>query len=58
MSKSQGGVIPNELIDRFGADAVRLYILFHGPADQDIEWSPDGHRRDGAVHPPPVARRA
>jgi leucyl-tRNA synthetase len=42
MSKSQGGVSPNELIDRFGADAIRLYILFYGPADQDIDWSPDG----------------
>jgi leucyl-tRNA synthetase len=42
MSKSQGGVSPNELIDRFGADAIRLYILFYGPADQDINWSPDG----------------
>jgi len=42
MSKSQGGVNPNELIDRFGADAVRVYILFQGPADQNIEWSPEG----------------
>ncbi len=42
MSKSQGGVSPNELIDRFGADAIRIYILFYGPADQDINWSPDG----------------
>jgi leucyl-tRNA synthetase len=42
MSKSQGGVSPDELIDQFGADAVRLYILFVGPADQDINWTPDG----------------
>jgi leucyl-tRNA synthetase len=42
MSKSQGGVSPNELIDRFGADAIRIYICFQGPADQDIDWSPDG----------------
>ncbi len=42
MSKSQGGVSPNELIDRFGADAIRIYILFQGPADQDMDWSPDG----------------
>ena len=32
----------NELIDRFGADAIRVYILFQGPADQDIDWTPDG----------------
>jgi leucyl-tRNA synthetase len=42
MSKSQGGVSPDELVDEFGADAVRLYILFVGPADQDIDWSPEG----------------
>jgi len=42
MSKSQGGVSPDELLDQFGADAVRMYILFVGPADQDINWTPDG----------------
>jgi leucyl-tRNA synthetase len=42
MSKSQGGVSPDELVDEFGADAIRIYILFYGPADQDIDWTPDG----------------
>ena len=42
MSKSQGGVTPDELIDQFGADPIRIYILFQGPADQDIDWTPDG----------------
>ena len=42
MSKSQGGVSPDELIDQFGADAIRIYILFQGPADQDMDWTPDG----------------
>jgi len=42
MSKSKGGVGPDELIDMFGADAIRIYILFQGPADQDIDWTPDG----------------
>ena len=42
MSKSQGGVSPVDLIERFGADALRFYILFQGPADEDIEWTPDG----------------
>jgi leucyl-tRNA synthetase len=42
MSKSQGGISPNELIDLFGADSIRIYILFYGPADQDIDWTPDG----------------
>ena len=43
MSKSKGNVIgPDELVDRYGADAVRTYILFMGPPDQDMEWSEDG----------------
>jgi leucyl-tRNA synthetase len=42
MSKSKSGVTPDELIDRFGADPIRIYILFQGPADQDIDWTPDG----------------
>jgi leucyl-tRNA synthetase len=42
MSKSQSGVSPDELIDQFGADPIRIYILFQGPADQDIDWTPDG----------------
>jgi leucyl-tRNA synthetase len=43
MSKSKGNVVsPDELIDRFGADALRLYILFMGPADQDKEWQDTG----------------
>src|SRR6185312_6262935 len=37
-----GGVSPDELIDQFGADPIRIYILFQGPADQDIDWTPDG----------------
>ncbi len=43
MSKSKGNVVqPDELVDRFGADALRLYILFMGPADQDKEWQDTG----------------
>jgi len=43
MSKSKGNVVmPNPYIERFGADAVRLYILFLGPADQDAEWQDSG----------------
>ena len=40
MSKSKGNVVSSdELADRFGADTARLFALFGGPADQDLEWS-------------------
>ena len=43
MSKSKGNVVaPDAMIERFGADAVRLNILFMGPADQDAEWQDTG----------------
>ncbi|HSP73283.1 MAG TPA: leucine--tRNA ligase, partial [Gaiellaceae bacterium] len=43
MSKSKGNVIgPDQLVERYGADPVRLYILFLGPADQDMEWTEEG----------------
>ena len=43
MSKSRGNVAgPDPLVDEYGADAVRLYILFLGPADQDMEWTDAG----------------
>ncbi len=40
MSKSKNnGVDPEELIDRYGADTVRLFIMFAAPPSQDLEWS-------------------
>jgi len=43
MSKSKGNVVdPQEMIDRFGADTVRLFILFAAPPDQALEWSDEG----------------
>ena len=43
MSKSKGNVVaPDELIARFGADALRLYIMFIGPAEDDVEWQDSG----------------
>jgi leucyl-tRNA synthetase len=43
MSKSKGNVVaPDEIVDRFGADTLRLYVLFMGPAADDIEWSDQG----------------
>jgi leucyl-tRNA synthetase len=43
MSKSKGNVInPDEMIDKFGADTLRAYIMFIGPYDQESSWSMDG----------------
>ncbi len=43
MSKSKGNVIgPDELLEAYGADPVRLYVLFIGPADEDMEWTDEG----------------
>jgi leucyl-tRNA synthetase len=40
MSKSAGnGVSPTEIIDRWGADTCRMYIIFAAPPEMDIEWS-------------------
>jgi leucyl-tRNA synthetase len=40
MSKSKGNVVsPREIVERFGADTARCYILFIGPPDQDADWS-------------------
>jgi leucyl-tRNA synthetase len=43
MSKTKGNVAgPDAVVDAYGADPVRLYILFMGPADQDMEWTDSG----------------
>lgn len=40
MSKSKKNVVsPNELIDEYGADTERIYTLFIGPPEKDVEWS-------------------
>lgn len=43
MSKSKGNVVdPQYIIDRFGADTVRVFMLFASPPEKDVEWSDEG----------------
>ncbi|WP_205697735.1 leucine--tRNA ligase [Conexibacter sp. SYSU D00693] len=43
MSKSRGNVVsPGEIVERYGADTARCYILFIGPPDQDADWNESG----------------
>ena len=48
MSKSRGNVVaPDDFVGRYGADTVRLFLMFMGPWDQGGPWSPTGI---GGVH--------
>ncbi len=43
MSKSKGNTVdPEELIEQYGADTVRLFIMFASPPEQSLEWSDSG----------------
>jgi len=43
MSKNKGNTVdPQELIEKYGADTVRLFMMFAAPPEQALEWSDDG----------------
>jgi leucyl-tRNA synthetase len=43
MSKSKGNVVdPDDMIEKFGADALRLYVIFVAPPEKEIEWTEAG----------------
>ncbi len=43
MSKSKGNIVdPDEMIEKYGADTVRLFILFAAPPEKDLEWNEAG----------------
>jgi leucyl-tRNA synthetase len=45
MSKSRGNVItPDDIVEQYGADAMRVYVMFMAPFEQDVNWNDDGIR--------------
>ena len=46
MSKSKGNVVdPDTMLQKFGADALRLYVMFVAPPEKEVEWTDAGPRR-------------
>jgi len=49
MSKSKGNTVdPMLVIDQFGSDATRLFLMFAGPPDRDLDWEDHIQREEGA----------
>jgi leucyl-tRNA synthetase len=49
MSKSRGNVVdPDTMVEKFGADALRLYVMFVAPPENQVEWTDSGLR--GIAH--------
>jgi Leucyl-tRNA synthetase len=43
MSKSKHNTVdPDDMVKKYGADAVRLFILFAAPPEKDLDWSDEG----------------
>ncbi len=57
MSKSRGNLVePKEAFELYGADALRLFMLFSGPPEQDFDWPPEGVEAIGRVASPWLQR--
>ena len=57
MSKSRGNLVaPAEAFQLYGADALRLYMLFSGPPEQDFDWPEEGVSAIGRVTVPWLQR--
>ncbi|HEX2240092.1 MAG TPA: leucine--tRNA ligase [Actinomycetota bacterium] len=57
MSKSRGNIVePQEAFTRYGADALRLYMLFSGPPEAPFDWPPEGVEAIGRVTYPWLQR--
>jgi leucyl-tRNA synthetase len=57
MSKSRGNIVePIEAFERYGSDALRLYMLFSGPPEQDFDWPSEGVTSIGRVTAPWLQR--
>jgi len=43
MSKSKGNVVdPDDMVAKYGADVVRLFMVFAAPPEKDLEWNEKG----------------
>ncbi|HKV99376.1 MAG TPA: leucine--tRNA ligase [Vicinamibacterales bacterium] len=43
MSKSKGNVVdPDDMVQKFGADALRMYVMFVAPVEKEVEWTDTG----------------
>jgi leucyl-tRNA synthetase len=57
MSKTRGNLVsPAEAFEKYGADSLRLFMLFSGPPEQDFDWPPEGVTAIGKVTYPWLQR--
>ena len=53
MSKSKGNVVtPDAMVEKYGADALRLWELFMGPFEEATNWNEEGVHGTAALSPP------